>query len=113
MKKILKSAMLVMVAAAANLAHADMKADEVASARALFAGFGCANCHEVSAKSTGPSLKEMAKRYQGKKVANELADRIREGSMGRWGDVESHPPQGVLEPAEAKLLANWVLNGAP
>jgi cytochrome c len=113
MKKVLKLAMMLMAVASAQLAHADMKADDIAAARAMFAGLGCANCHEVSGKSTGPSLKAMAQRYKGKKVANELADRIRDGSMGRWGKVELHPPQGMLEPAEARLLANWVLNGAP
>ena len=112
MKKILKPAMALMIAAAAG-AHAEMKTNDIEAARALFAGMGCVNCHERMEKATGPALKEIAKRYQGKNEANELAGRIREGSMGRWGNEEVHPPQGVLEPEEAKLLANWVLSGAP
>jgi cytochrome c551/c552 len=58
-------------------------------------------------------MRDIAKRYQGKKINAELANRIREGSSGRWGNSELHPPQGILAPSEAKLLADWVLTGAP
>ena len=67
MKKILKPAMGLMIIAAAASAQAAMKADELTAARTLFAGYGCANCHEMSDKATGPALKEIAKRYQGKR----------------------------------------------
>lgn len=113
MKIILKPAMVLLMGLAATSAHADKKADDLATARALFAGTGCVNCHEVNEKATGPALKEIAKRYKGKKVVDELAGRIRDGSIGRWSDEEAHPPQGLLEPEEAKLLANWILDGAP
>lgn len=101
------------LSAAAAVASAEMKPADVTAARALFANNGCANCHEMNSKAAGPAMRDIGKRYQGKKIATELANRIREGSTGRWGDSESHPPQGVLEPAEAKLLADWVLSGAP
>lgn len=97
----------------AMLAHADRRADELAAGRALFNNNGCANCHEMAQRAGGPALKEIAARYKGKKVVDEIATRIREGSGGRWGDGELHPPQGWLEPGEAKLVANWILNGAP
>jgi cytochrome c551/c552 len=99
--------------AAAAIASAEMKPADVTTARALFANNGCVNCHEISGKSSGPAMRDIAKRYQDKKINAELAIRIREGSTGRWGDSESHPPQGILEPSEAKLLADWVLSGAP
>jgi cytochrome c len=99
--------------AAAGLASAEMKPADVTAARALFANNGCANCHEINGKADGPSMRAISKRYQGKKINAELANRIREGSTGRWGTGESHPPQGILEPSEAKLLADWVLSGAP
>ncbi len=103
----------LMMAAWAASAHADITSNDTSAARALFTNSGCVNCHQINEKATGPALKQIAKRYQGKNVRDELAARIREGSMGRWGDDEIHPPQGVLEPQEAKLLAHWVLNGAP
>jgi cytochrome c len=98
---------------AAAIASAEMKPADVTTARALFANNGCVNCHEISGKSSGPAMRDIAKSYQGKKINAELAIRIREGSTGRWGNNESHPPQGILEPSEAKLLADWVLSGAP
>ena len=98
--------------AAATMANAEMKPADVTAARALFANNGCGNCHEINGKSSGPTMRDIAKRYQGKKINAELANRIREGSTGRWGNSESHPPEGILEPSEAKLLADWVLGGA-
>lgn len=99
--------------ATVTLANAEMKPADITAARALFANNGCANCHEMNSKAAGPAIRDIAKRYQGKKINAKLANRIREGSAGRWGDSESHPPQGILEPSEAKLLADWVLSGAP
>ncbi len=109
----LKSASSFALALSVLMAHANCTADDLAAGRQLFLGNGCANCHEIADKGAGPALKEIAKRYQGKKVVDEIADRIREGSIGRWGDGEAHPPQGLLEPAEARLVASWILNGAP
>ena len=98
--------------AAASMTNAEMKPADVTAARALFANNGCANCHQIIGKADGPAMRDIAKRYQGKKISAELANRIRDGSTGRWGPSESHPPQGILEPSEAKLLADWVLSGA-
>lgn len=96
----------------ARLVHAEPDPADINQARALFDNNGCASCHDVSNKSSGPALRAIAKRYQGQKIHAELANRIREGSIGRWGNEEAHPPIGVLEPAEAKLLADWILSGA-
>ena len=112
-KNILKPAMFLLMGALASGAQADMKADDMKAARALFTNAACANCHDMSQKSTGPALTDIAARYRGRKVADELAARIRDGSVGRWGKDDLHPPQGMLDPAEAKLLAVWILNDAP
>ena len=113
MKNLHKLIMMLLLSALVTAAHADMKTEDLKAARALFANTGCANCHEMSQKSVGPALKEIAARYRGEKVAEDLAARIRDGSIGRWGKDDMHPPQGMLEPEEARLLANWVLNDAP
>ncbi len=81
-------------------------------ARAAFDTYGCASCHQPAEKLVGPSLKDIAKRYKGKKAGGEIANRIREGSEGRWGDMP-HPANAALEPADAELLAGWILSGAP
>lgn len=105
--------LVLIFGAITGMAEAGMKSDDISAARALFTNNGCASCHDISERSSGPSMRDIAKRYQGKKVNAEMAQRIREGSIGRWGDAEAHPPIGVLEPREARLLADWILNAAP
>lgn len=112
MKIILKMATAMMVLSLASTAHAQMKAADIAAAQAAFSSNGCNNCHDASSRIVGPALKEIADRYQGKKVTAEVAKRIIEGSEGRWGDM-AHPSNAALAPAEAKLLARWILTGAP
>ncbi len=105
--------LVLVVGAITGMAAAGMKSGDISAARALFANNGCAGCHDISERSSGPAMRDIASRYQGKKVNADMARRIREGSIGRWGDAEAHPPIGVLEPREARLLADWILSGAP
>jgi len=93
-------------------AAADSLAVDKLKARALFDNNGCASCHQPAETLVGPSLKEIARRYKGKKAVGAVAARIREGSLGRWGDMP-HPAMAALKPAEAKLLSGWILAGAP
>ncbi len=111
MKKIMIFALGAAFTVAAGFAQAQLKSEELSAAQALFSNNGCSGCHAASETVVGPALKDIAKRYKGKKVADELAGRIREGSSGRWGDG-MHPAIAALEPEEAKLLARWVLDGA-
>ncbi len=111
MKNITKLIVGAAIAVSATLAHAQMKGDELAAAQSLISSNGCGGCHSMSEPGVGPAFKAIAKRYKGKKVVDELAGRIREGSSGRWGEA-THPPMGALEEGEAKLLARWLLDGA-
>jgi cytochrome c len=112
MKIMLNMATGMIVLLSTTLVQAQMKPADVASAQSIFSGNGCANCHDVSLRILGPSLKEIATRYKGKKVTPEVAKRIIEGSQGRWGDM-AHPSNAALDPADAALLARWILAGAP
>ena len=112
MKIMLKMATGLMVLMSASLAQAQMKPADVAAAQSAFSANGCTNCHDASSRIVGPSLKEIAARYKGKKVSAEVAKRIIEGSEGRWGDM-AHPSNAALDPADAALLARWILAGAP
>ncbi len=102
---------IIMTGAIALLATEGMALDKV-KAREIFNSYGCASCHQPAEKLVGPSLKDIAKRYKGKKVSRELATVIREGGEGKWGDLP-HPAIATLEPEEAELLASWILAGAP
>ena len=111
MKMILKMAIGLMVVLT-SAAQAQMKAADIAAAQAAFSANACNNCHDASIRIMGPSLKKIAARYKGKKVSAEVARRITEGSEGRWGEM-AHPAYAGLEPADATLLARWILSGAP
>lgn len=114
MKIMLNMAMGVMVLAlaSASLVQAQMKPDELTAAQSAFSAYGCTSCHDASSRIVGPSLKEIAARYKGKKVSAEVAKRIIEGSEGRWGTMP-HPSNAALDRADAALLARWILAGAP
>ena len=71
----------------------------------------CMACHAVDKKLVGPAYQEVAKKYAGKKSADELAKSIKAGGSGKWGAVPM-PAQTSLSDADAKTLATWILGGA-
>lgn len=96
------SAAALLLLAAATPAHAD---------KALASKHGCLGCHGIDAKLVGPSYKEVAAKYTGNLDANTLAERIRAGGSGHWGDVPM-PPHPQVSVADARKLATWILAGA-
>ena len=73
----------------------------------------CLACHTVERKLVGPSYKDVAAKYKGEKgAADKLAQKIAKGGMGVWGPVPM-PATADLSEGDAKLLALWVLAGAP
>ncbi|MFY9512248.1 MAG: c-type cytochrome [Rubrivivax sp.] len=69
----------------------------------------CMGCHGVADKKLGPTFRDIANRYAGQRdAAARLADRIRNGSMGAWGQVPM-PANPKVTPDEARQLAAWVL----
>jgi len=96
-----------MVIAPPASAAADLRAGRMA-----FDANSCSSCHEANTSTIGPSVKDIAKRYKGKPVAAELAQRIRAGSGGRWGEVP-HPAYEGMDEADALQIAKWILGGAP
>lgn len=111
-QKFIEMAIGVALVSVAAFAHAKMDAADITAAQEVFANNGCSGCHNATETVVGPALKDIAKRYKGKKAELEVATRIREGSTGRWGDG-MHPANESIEPEDAKLLARWILNGAP
>lgn len=70
---------------------------------------GCANCHAQDRKIVGPSWKEVAAKYKGDaKAADGLAEKVKAGSKGVWGQVPM-PPQNKVSDADLKLMLAWVL----
>ncbi|MFZ3203216.1 MAG: c-type cytochrome, partial [Pseudomonas sp.] len=72
-----------------------------ADAEALFKSKPCAACHNVDVKMVGPALKEVAAKYAGTEGAAELlAGRIKNGTVGAWGQMPM--PANPVTDEEAK-----------
>ena len=69
----------------------------------------CVACHQVDKRKNGPSFKEIAAKYAGQDAAEILAEKIRRGGTGVWGE-DVMPPQPQVSAAEARALALYVLS---
>ncbi|GAB4024092.1 hypothetical protein GCM10028773_44940 [Spirosoma koreense] len=71
--------------------------------KSLIAGSDCKACHQVAAKSVGPSFTDIAKRYRDDKTATaKLANKIITGGNGAWGEhaMSAHPQLSREETTE-------------
>ena len=71
----------------------------------------CTTCHVVKgAKTIGPSYADVAKKYAGQKDAEtKLADKVKKGGQGVWGQVPM-PPNAAVPDADVKSLVKWILS---
>ncbi|OAD43778.1 cytochrome C [Hydrogenophaga crassostreae] len=101
------------LAVSALLATAGAFALDAAAAKALASKSACLACHAADKKIVGPSYQDVAAKHKGQADALEkVAARIKSGGSGIYGTVPM-PPQPALKDEELKLLAAWVLAGAP
>lgn len=103
----------IVLAASAVMASVGAQAMDAAAAKALAAKSACLACHAVDRKMVGPSYKDVAAKHKGQADAvAKVAARIKSGGSGMYGPVPM-PAQPNLKDDELKLLAEWVLAGAP
>ncbi len=71
----------------------------------------CSTCHAVKgAKTIGPTYADVAKKYAGQKDAEaKLAETVKKGGRGVWGQVPM-PPNAAVPDADLKALIKWVLS---
>lgn len=71
----------------------------------------CSTCHAVKgAKTIGPTYADVAKKYAGQKDAEtKLAETVKKGGQGVWGQVPM-PPNAAVPDADLKALIKWVLS---
>jgi cytochrome c len=77
---------------------------------ALVAKDNCFTCHKVDDVVTGPSYKDVAKKYAGasdEKIA-ELAQTIIKGGKGVWGETYMTPHASLSE-EDAKAMVKYIL----
>jgi len=83
---------------------AAMASEELAKSK------NCLACHSVDKKLVGPSYKDVAAKYSADKgAAATLAKKIREGSVGAWGQLPM-PANPQVSAEEAKTLTQWILS---
>ena len=99
----MKAVYVAMMAAAGIVMAGQAQADE-----ALAKAKNCMACHAVDKKLVGPAYKDVAAKYKGDaKAPAMLAEKIKAGGKGVWGQIPM-PPNNVT-PEEAAKLAAWVL----
>ena len=70
---------------------------------------GCVGCHAAEKKIVGPLFREIAARYAGDmKAPSHLAQKIRGGGQGAWGNVPMPPNPGLSDDDMHRLVA-WLL----
>ena len=71
----------------------------------------CTTCHVVKGtKTIGPTYADVAKKYAGQKDAEaKLADKVKKGGQGVWGQIPM-PPNAAVPDADVKALVKWVLS---
>ena len=99
----MKAVYVAVMAAAGIVMAGQAQADE-----ALAKSKNCMACHAVDKKLVGPAYKDVAAKYKGDaKAPAMLAEKIKAGGKGVWGQIPM-PPNNVT-PEEASKLAAWVL----
>ena len=99
----MKAVYVAAMAAAGIVMAGQAQADE-----ALAKSKNCMACHAVDKKLVGPAYKDVAAKYKGDaKAPAMLAEKIKAGGKGVWGQIPM-PPNNVT-PEEANKLAAWVL----
>ena len=70
----------------------------------------CLACHAVDKKLVGPSYKDVAAKYRSDPGAQaKLADKVRKGGQGVWGQVPM-PPNTQVPDADINSLVKWILS---
>ena len=77
---------------------------------ALLAKYRCQTCHSVDRAMAGPSLRDVARKYESDPHARSvLSESILNGSSGIWGGAVPMPPTKVPA-ADLRPLVDWILS---
>jgi cytochrome c len=76
---------------------------------ALAKKHNCTACHAVDKKMVGPAYKDVAKKYKGQADASaKLAEKVKKGGTGVWGQIPM-PPNAAVPDDDVKKLVDWVM----
>jgi cytochrome c len=101
----MKRAALVFGLLAAAAASAPATANEELAKK-----YACFACHTTDKKMVGPAYKDVAAKYRGDKdAAAKLAQKVKNGGQGVWGNVPM-PPNSTVPDADVNALVKWILS---
>jgi cytochrome c len=84
-------------------------AAEPSAGEALATRSGCLACHTVDKKVLGPGFKEIAAKYRSDKgAAAHLAQKVKQGGKGVWGEILM-PPNTHIKDEDIKAMVAWIL----
>jgi cytochrome c len=98
--------------AVAAIAFAGLVAAGAAQAQSgedLIKKSGCSACHTNDKKMVGPAYKDVAAKYKGDAgAAAKLADKVKKGGSGAWGQVPM-PPNPQVKDDDIKVMVAYIL----
>lgn len=81
------------------------------AAMALAGDHGCTGCHQMEGKLVGPGFAAIGDKYANREdAAAYLANKIRNGGKGVWGQIPM-PPQPDIPDEDITALAEWLAGG--
>ena len=99
---------------ASSLAAACLAAFAAAPAAAqsvddMLRKYACLSCHTVDKKLVGPSYKDVAAKYGTQKDAEKtLAEKVKKGGVGVWGQIPM-PPNPTVPDKDLQAMVKWIL----
>ena len=86
---------------------------ELAVGKSLVESSDCMRCHGIERNFVGPSFAAIADRYKSQPDAVELlAGKIRNGSVGVWGNVIM-PRHPQISEEQSRQMADWLMDVPP
>lgn len=80
------------------------------ASQALAQKNNCLSCHAVDKQIVGPSYKQVAAKYKGDaSAAAKLAEKVKKGGSGVWGQIPM-PPNPQVSDADMKAMIQWILS---
>jgi len=104
-----KMKIMVLAASTAVLSLGAATNASAEDASALAQQSGCLACHQVETKVVGPAYKEVAAKYKGQDVLDQLVAKVKNGGSGVWGPVPMPPNVNVSE-ENIKTIVSWILS---
>ncbi len=69
--------------------------------------YKCLACHDVNARKIGPAFRDIARRYRGGDVEQQLIFNVMAGSTGVWGEVPAPGLHNIPE-VDVQKMVRWI-----